>query len=89
MERFFMRSPANFIRRNLLKTLFEHIKKAHNKSGAPGKVTGYWGNGYYNVRLQYGYKPFRFFTCKNGCVTVKPSWTIAGDRQRKQATSSL
>lgn len=73
-----------------MKTILDHIKEAHNLSGAPGRVTGYFARGYYTVKLQFGVNMFRFLTHGAGDprVTVMPSWTIAGDRQRKQATST-
>lgn len=73
-----------------MKTLFDHIVEAHSLSGAPGRVTGFWGDGRYNVQLQYGTRKFRFKTHGPGdCrVTVYPSWSIDGQRQKKQATST-
>lgn len=75
-------------------TLLEALSEAHAKSGAPGRVTGFWGIniegvGAYGARLQSGWiQRFRFQHLQDGRVRVFPSWSIAGDRQRKQATSS-
>lgn len=72
-----------------MKSTLDHIKEAHDKSGAPGEVLGFYGSGHYLVRLQYGACRFRFFSLRNpDRVRVVPSWTITGDRQRKQATST-
>lgn len=70
-------------------TLLEALSEAHAKSGAPGRVTGFWGSGHYGVEVQRGeVRRFRFWNLHDGRVRVFPSWSIAGDRQRKQATSS-
>lgn len=67
--------------------LINKITQAHLFSGAPGQVVGYFADGRYKVRLQYGEKIFRFVCLSDGRVRVFCKWTICGDRQRKQATS--
>jgi hypothetical protein len=73
-----------------MKTTMQHLIEAHAKSGAPGRVVGWWGDARYEVELQYGRKVFKFRTHGMGDdrVTVFPCWSIAGDRQRRQATST-
>jgi len=73
-----------------MKTRMDHLVEAHAKSGAPGRVIGWWGAARYKVELQYGEKIFRFRTHGMGDdrVTVFPRWSICGARQRRQATST-
>lgn len=86
-----LRAPDRVgIRSANVKTTMDHLIEAHALAGAPGRVVGWWGDGRYKVELQYGEKVFRFRThgMADDRVTVFPTWTIAGDRQRKQATST-
>lgn len=71
-----------------MKTIMDHLREAHARSGAPGNVTGFWGDGRYNVKLMYGDQKFRFREHADGRVTVFTSWVVGGARQRKQATST-
>lgn len=65
----------------------DRIRQAHNRAGAPGDVIGYTGAGRYRVRLQHGTREFRMHCLPDGRIRVFASWSIAGCRQRKQATS--
>lgn len=69
-------------------SLADRIAAAHRKTGAPGTVIGYYADGRYRVQLQYGQRLFRFRTHGAGDlrITVVCNWSIAGCRQRKQAT---
>lgn len=71
-----------------MKSTLDLLKEAHYKSGAPGTVVGFYGDGRYKVKLQYGERTFRFRTHPGiNRVTIYASWSIDGDRQRKQATA--
>lgn len=72
----------------------EAIKAAHNRSGAPGRFIIYGcdnsdqSKGHYVVGLQFGEQRFQWK--RNGDkLTVRCSWSISGDRQRKQATVKI
>lgn len=70
-------------------TLLEALREAHAKSGAPGKVTGFWGSGHYGVQFWGGtIKRCRFWHLPDGRVRVFPTCHIGGKLRRKQATSS-
>jgi hypothetical protein len=63
--------------------------RAHARSGAPGDVVGFFADGRYRVRLQDGtFKVYPMLTYSDR-VTVKTSWSIAGQPQRRQATAMI
>jgi len=69
-------------------TLLEALREAHTKSGAPGRVTGFWGSGHYGVEVQRGeIRRFRFWNLHDGRVRVFPSCFVGGKLRRKQGTS--
>lgn len=67
-----------------------HLREAHAKSGAPGKIDVYFANGKYEVRLADGSrKIFRYKTRENDPrVMVTCNYNVNGEPQRRTGTSS-
>lgn len=64
------------------------IRSAHIATGAPGDVLEIRCGGTYLVACQYGRRVYRY-SVNGDRVTVRCNWTVAGDRQRRQATRKL
>lgn len=67
-------------------SILERVKLAHAKTGAPGTITLVTLRYYKTATFYREYKFRMSYSGKNGKVTVFPSWTVGGCRQRKQAT---
>lgn len=76
--------------------LFEAIRAAHDKTGAPGRVMTISRDardsksGNYLAQLQYGCAAYLWrLSADRSAVTVRCAWSICGERQRRSATVAV
>lgn len=89
-----LEAHLEFLKGGIVKTLIQHVREAFIKSGAPGMLTSAAifhdsDRGTFFVQLQSGLlKSYTYRVLPDGRVCVTCNWSIAGQRQRKQATST-
>ena len=76
--------------------LFEAIRAAHDKTGAPGRMTTITRDardsksGTYLAQLRHGRRAYLWrLSADHSAVTVHCAWSICGERQLKSATVAV